>query len=259
MLSSHNDSRKPYSFGDPRQLPSGCNGEHEGKSFVAKQSANHYAPDPYHVIDPVLLESYFHRIQCPIYCNTWLRDEADDFCGGIRYLIGAETDFQKIQPPTDYASLLVKESRFPYEEIEPADSSKNDYTLWPMNAANDSIRFSPTKLQQILFRKDVAHGNNRKGSKSESISENGNKEETENAEMKPIKRKLTNEEENPSTSVLNLKKANAKAMHCARRLFPATPDASFSPQESESDSEFCKNLSQGSSSQSESSEWTLQV
>ena len=256
MFPSQNDSRKPYSFGDPRQLPSGCNGEHEGKSFVAKQSPYHYAPDPHHVFDPVLLESYFHRIQCPIYCNTWLRDEADDFCGGIRYLIGAETDFQKIQPPTDYASLLVKESRFPYEEVEPADASRNDYTLWPVHTTNESIRFSPTKLQQILLRKDVGHGNYRKGSKSNSSSENGNKEETENAEIKPAKRKLTNEEEKASTSVLSLKKANAKAMHCARRLFPATPDAQ---QDSESDSEFCKNLSQGSSSQSESSEWTLKV
>lgn len=255
-IPSQKSNRKPYSFGDPRQLPSKSSKAHDSKTALAKQSPKNYKQHitVNHEFDTVLIDNQLQRTQCPSYCNTWTHEEIDDFCGGMRFLRSAETEFQKIQPPTDYASLFARESACPYEE-----SLRNDYVLWPVNTTNESMRFSPTQLQQILLGKDVVKSNNNGGFKGESSCEKRGRKESFHGELKPAKRKMLDQVDKANTPDSNIKKTSAKAMHCVRRLFPINSDQNSSPKDSESDSEFCKNLSQDSSGQSENSDWTLNL
>ena len=154
--------------------------------------------------------------------------------------------------------------------VKPFDSLKNDYELWPSNATKDISRFSPTQLQQILMGRDVVNNNNNKNNNNK-INNNNNKQALKRSsekrggmegcqdEMKPAKRKVIDQDDKVNTPELHIKKTNVKAMHCVRRLFPINSDTNCSPRDSESDSEFCKNLSQDSSSQSENSDWALKL
>ena len=260
MIQSQKSTRKPYSFGDPRQLPTVNNRVHESRICMAKQSPSSYKQyNLNHEFDPLLFENQFQRTQCPLYYNAWSHEEIDNFCGGMKCLKSTETDFQKIQPPTDYASLFAKEPGHPYEDLKPYDYLRNDYVLWPVNTSKESIRFSPTQLQQILLGKDAGKNTQNEEISCKSCSKTREKTKSIHEDTNPAKRKLVDQGGKINTPEMNIKKASSKAMHCVRRLFPTAIEPNYSPKDSESDSEFCKNLSQDSSSQSDSSDWQQRI
>lgn len=257
MIQSLKGGRKPYSFGDPRQLPSVFStSQNEKTGRYSPAFSKQTSHDLCNEFEPIIYENHMQRTQCPIYCNAWAHDEMEELYGGLKCINGVEAEFQRIQPPTDYASMFVKETGDIYEHpiLKPNGSVKNDYVLWPMNTTNEPIRFSPTRLQHILMGRDVARNSCSKWvNKEESSERNARKEAI------PVKRKLLDNDEKANTPELQTKKSNSRAMHCVRRLFPSNMDSNCSPKDSESDSEFCRNLSQDSSSQSESSDWTTKI
>lgn len=256
-VSDYTGNKMPYSFGDPKQLPSMKSTSQQGKTLTA----NNYSPliskqtgyDLAHEFDPILCENRMQRTQCPIYCNAWSHDELDAFHGGFRYFDGVEAEFQTIQPPTDYASQFAKDTGHTNENPvhTSGDCVKNDYMLWPIRQTDETVRLSPTKLQKILMGRDVKSS----CKKETKIRSSEKRTRMQGGTDEAKKRKF--EDDRINTPVIQAKKTNSKAMHCVRRLFPANTVTDCLPEDSESDSEFCRNLSQDSSSQSESSDWAV--
>ena len=241
-------NRKPYSFGDTRQLPNLNNNPQEyiitENAFLCTKDLGTATRSPKHASEQrtnIALRRTIHR-----------RRE-DNTCW---YAEGKETAPDE-EILIDYACLDDSVSKNIYStKYEPCGQLfTEDYTLWPSHHSSKSNLFSPTQLQNILMGKE--HGKPDGINSKISRRNSGDKGKCEDYGAIPSKKAMLADE--ATTKERNIKQflKNEKTMHCVRRLFPT--NEAQSPGDSESDSEFCKNLSQGSSSQSESNEWAIKA
>ena len=129
------------------------------------------------------------------------------------------------------------------------------YTLWPGSSNNELRRLSPTQMQRILMGKDITREGYRDTIDIKERSGEKKARGIQHDDVKiPTKRILLEQDRNRMDISHQVAKTGVdKTMTCVRRLFPSSNADIGSPKDSESDSDFCKHLSQDSGS--ENGEW----
>lgn len=253
--------KKPYSFGDHRQMPLYVPSQNaalplEECSYFPHCNAKSFEMMPYTNINmyqntlPVQPMLSYNNIQN--WTNTGIE------CN-IHHVKNAEWSLPQIQPPKDYASVYGTEDG----PIEQGRAMRHDcfpmyaksYTLWPANSNNELRRLSPTQMQRILMGKDITREGYRDTIDIKERSGEKKARGIQHDDVKiPTKRILLEQDRNRMDTPHQMAQNGLdKTMTCVRRLFPSSNADTGSPKDSESDSDFCKHLSQDSGS--ENGEW----
>ncbi len=252
-------NRRPYSFGDPRQMPStnlhqniklssywgqnnkGCNTENSCYQSLELSSNKWHANtrDPFMpAYNQLNSLHYTHEVTSRI--NDYHHDEQ-------KYWMANE-----IQPPKDYAAMqtihMVNNANYSNNDEGCVSTTSRSYSLWPNGENYFHSHFSPRELQNILLAK------NPKNSACRYNNDDISKQMLNNITNENLQLgKEFIDDDGIHTPDQLMTETAGKGVNCVRRLFPTNKGKRF-PDDSDTDSELCKNLSQESGSPSGSSD-----